>query len=408
MVAMPSAGGGGEVSEPAAAVRAESDRSLVWRVRWTVVLTLTALAIAAGVVALVRLGDSSPTPAPIGVWHRLADAPLSPRAKPLAVWTGQEALFIGGAVQPCAPWVSCDAATADPTGPGNERMLRTGAAYNPATGGWRTIAPAPGFVDQGYPAAYAGGHAFVLTSRGWAAYDVAADSWGDFDPPWDDHYGTSTLGDTVYGLSHGRAIAYDAATGQLTRYPVDHIQPRIGGVSVTGTPAGPVLSGYDVARPNAHPAVVDAWDGHSWRRLPRTGQASWVLTWTGRRLVSVTSGIHGPEHPAARRPWGGAIDRTTGGWSALPTALIYPETSGWDVLSDEWNPATHRGPWFVTHGLVYDDSTERVWPLSRPDGGPDSLASAVWADGKLIVFGGADFSDQTITGLSDGAWIYTP
>jgi hypothetical protein len=263
-------------------------------------------------------------------------------------------------------------------------------------------------VDQGYPAAYAGGHAFVLTSRGWAAYDVTADTWSKFDPPWDDHDGISALGSAIYGLSRGQVIAYNASTGQLTHYPADRVKPRMGGVSVTGTPAGPVLAGYDIARPNSHPAVVDAWDGQGWRRLPPTGQASWVLTWTGRRLVSATPGIHGPEHPAARRPWGGIIDPTTGSWSPLPDALTYPDTSGWDVVSDDWNPATHRGSWFVTNGLVYDDSTGRVWPLPRPDGGPDSLASAVWADGQLIVLGGADFEGQMVTGLSNAAWIYIP
>jgi len=98
-------------------------------------------------------------------WHELDPGPLSPRGGASLTWTGTELIVLAG-----------------------ERH-HDGAAYNPATRTWRTIADPP-WTDAGVvQAAWAGDRLYVLgpdtqatTSpccqpRRWAVYDPATDEW---------------------------------------------------------------------------------------------------------------------------------------------------------------------------------------------------------------------------------------
>jgi hypothetical protein len=374
---------------------------------------VVAIAVASSWLSSIR--ESSQPASPIGQWHTLPAPPLSPRSNALGLWTGHEVLYIGGDTQPCAPVVSCDAQVVNPAGPGTEHATRTGAAYNPTTNSWRTISPAPGYVDGGTQAVYADNHTFLDTTRGWFSYSIAHDTWKKFTPRWDPGEGLSVLGSRIMGLSHGQVVVYDVVTGAWTTYPVDPIRPRLGGPIVTATSSGPVLAGYDSTKPygvhHAPQTLVDTWDGHRWRRLTPGNQMYGDFTWTGARLVDPLPGIqdHGDEytwdHPV---PVGGILNPATGAWTTLPAALLHPDTSGWNVSAHDNPAAPAFQHWFITDGLVYNDDTGRVWPLPRPQGGTESGASAVWANGRLIVLGGADFSGQQLTQLSNRAWIYTP
>lgn len=104
-------------------------------------------------------------------------APIAPRSTPVSVWTGTEFIVFGGH--------SFDESFVD------------GAAYNPATGEWRTIASAP-ISPAAYPAAVWAGKEMVVWVSGddsefpampnpgpgqVAAYDPATDSWRTLDSP---------------------------------------------------------------------------------------------------------------------------------------------------------------------------------------------------------------------------------
>ncbi len=71
---------------------------------------------------------------PAAEWTRTAPSPLSPRNAAKSVWTGSEVIVFGGTTQPECPL--CDYAAYGDT-------LYDGAAYDPATDTWRTIADMP-------------------------------------------------------------------------------------------------------------------------------------------------------------------------------------------------------------------------------------------------------------------------
>lgn len=71
---------------------------------------------------------------PADEWTRTAPSPLSPRNAAKSVWTGTEVIVFGGTTQPECPM--CDYAAYGDT-------LYDGAAYDPATDTWRTIADLP-------------------------------------------------------------------------------------------------------------------------------------------------------------------------------------------------------------------------------------------------------------------------
>jgi hypothetical protein len=98
------------------------------------------LLVAACALGLLHLaasgcGGEAGTPADTGVWERAPRGPLSPRHGATAIWTGSEVLIVGGDVaSPCPAGASC-ARRREPR--------RDGAAFDPGTGSWRTIAEAP-------------------------------------------------------------------------------------------------------------------------------------------------------------------------------------------------------------------------------------------------------------------------
>jgi hypothetical protein len=387
------------------------------RVRRRVLAGAAAVAVLAVGVAgsLAGTRDHADGPAaPRGLWREIPAPPLSPRALALGVWTGRDVIYLGGERRPCSPGVSCDAAMTNAQAARAYGWLEDGAAYDVASGTWRRIAPAPDYVESGSEAAFAAGHLFVDTNRGWYAYDVRRDRWSDFSTRWLQGYAVSAVNDLVYGqTAAGKVAAYDARSGRWTTYPEDTIRPRLGGATVSGTPSGPVLGGYDASTPyNIHhgsPTLVDVWDGQAWRRLPQTGQMERGFVWTGRRLVNPSVGEQdrGDEFTWDRAyPYGGTLDPAAGTWQPLPPALEQAAV-GWDVSTTGY-PAAPGGGWFVEGGRVYDDDTGRAWPLPRPEGAPRVYSSAVWADGRVVAFGGASYSGQRLLSASNHAWIYTP
>ena len=93
-------------------------------------IAAAALSSAGCVIGGANTGDAA------GSWRKAPAAPLSPRERALGIWTGREALVIGGSdAPPCPSGASCGRQARPP--------LRDGAAFNPRTRSWRRIAAAP-------------------------------------------------------------------------------------------------------------------------------------------------------------------------------------------------------------------------------------------------------------------------
>jgi hypothetical protein len=362
-----------------------------------------AVVVAAGVAGMVVSGapHADVPSGGVGHWRELPTPPLSPRADALSVWTGTEVLVLGGDPRPCPPNAdSCAVRGA----------LRDGAAYDPTTDTWHRIAPAPDGLLSVVGAVVVDGRLVVGGSR-WSTYDPIADRWttiptadGTSDP-------MAALGGSVYALRRGRVVVYDDAAGSWSTVPADPNRPALTQKTLTATSAGPVLTGYtfdthhpvDMSTPPL--ALADVWDGTAWKRLPPSHRLGISFSWTGERMVDPNPYVEkaGGAHGWAQDvPTGGTLDPTTGTWGRLPAALTSVEP-GWRDVS------ASGGPWFAFGGRVYDDSTGRVETLPRPDGAPDVFSTAAWADGRLVVFGGADATPgATADALTNRAWIFTP
>ncbi len=116
-----------------------------------------------------------------GEWRRLPDAPLSTRFNHTMIWTGKEVLVWGG------------------TSAGDiQEPLGDGAAYDPATDSWRTLAAAPLDPRSSHTAVWVDDVMIVwggrsegdVRFRDGARYDPATDEWHlitepSFDARWD-------------------------------------------------------------------------------------------------------------------------------------------------------------------------------------------------------------------------------
>ena len=378
---------------------------------------LTVAGTAAAVVAVVLAGvvdagrDTAPQPAaPLGGWREIPTPPLAPRAEALAVWTGREAIVVGGGTGVCPPNADCASALSHP--------FRDGAAYDPTTNNWRTIAPAPVRVRPGDRLVTAGGvvvlRHWMLHGSRWFTYEPDHDRWSRIRrvPPGVGD-GPSAIGSRIYATAGRRVATYDVSRSRWRLLPPDPIRPRLAQRTVTATTSGPVVTGTDSSQPNDghQPSLLlaDVWDGRRWRRLPpsqQLGNGAW--TWTGTRMVDPEPfTLDGGEVDGWGRsyPVGGTLDPASGRWGPLPAALVEPPESdgrGWDVTAS-------GGPWMSVLGQVYDDDTGRLGTLVRPDGAPDYGVAGVWSGDHLLAFGGTD-SAQGYSGdaLSNRAWLWSP
>jgi len=391
------------------AARRAGDRQRSQR-NWTAGLAAAAvLAVVATGVALARTGEGDDRrldPAPATSWTRLPDAPISPRTGGLAVWTGTEAIFLGGEVDNiCPPSADC----AEPS-----TYAKDGAAYDPATGTWRAIAAAPVPVAVHTPHATVGDNLVLVGDDGsWHAYDSSADRWRELParPDAQPYPGLlSTIDSRVYVLGRGDAVqVLDLDTEKWSTLPASQHKPRIDAQTVVATPEGIVVTGVDSTAKND--GTVPSWvfaevyDGTTWRRLDRSDMVGgYVWYWTGQRLVAPDMQCtDGGEVNGYGRciPNGGTLDAGTGAWGLLPDP---PEvgTGGWSVIAQD-------GPLMAIWGYAYNDSVGTWTKLSRPDAAPDQSVAAVWADGTLIAFGGVDSErGWDKDSLSNRAWSWTP
>ena len=307
------------------------------------------------------------------------------------MWTGTELIAWGGVART-----------------GTVRPVSDGAAYNPATRTWRTIAPAPrgvlGVVGNG--AAWTGKAAVFWAGNSpdgpatGAVYDPATDSWRRLPPgPLGPREGYSSVwtgkelllisGTSGDGLATPSAAAVIPATGSWRLLPAlnaltgllangavwdgqeafvigrQSLCPQLGS---SCTKFRPIFVAYDPATDTARPINVRSAPVGA-KQLEQLSP----IAWTGSEVVFATIG-----NPAA-----GLVGYSpdTGAWSvgrAAPCAVAagYTQTA--------WLGDRYVAPCGTTGLQIYDPATN-TWEKITP--GPSPLNSR---EGSAIVWTGTD------------------
>lgn len=342
-----------------------------------------------------------------GDWRELPAAPLLPRAYALGVWTGREAIVLGGEIDRCPPHVDgC-------LGPGE---MRDGAAYSPQSNTWRNIPPAPVRVGPGDRLVVADGVVVLRHARShgssWFTYEPDHNRWSSIgDVPEGAGDLPSAFGPEVYVPAGRRIAVYDVTRFRWSLLPPDPNQPRLVQRRVTATPHGPVVTGYDSTRPQdgtvANPVIADVYDGTSWHRLPATNILGNDWAWAGEEMIDFDSFAHqGMDPKSGPEPGlelGGQLDPASGRTSPLPDSALETPEDGWSPV------AVGPGGWAASWGLVYDVSSGEARTLPRPEDALDSSTTAVWVGDSLLVFGGATLGgEESLADTTNKAWLYTP
>ncbi len=173
-------------------------------------------------------------------WRELPTAPLSVRRDASGTWTGRELVVAGGVQVPFS---------------GPSIYFRDAAAYNPATGKWRKIAPMPR-RETGATAVWDGKEILLIGGGGQKGL-----------------------------FSHG--LAYNPATNRWRLLPA-MAYPRTGFAAVWTGRQLLVWGGLTASRrPPPHGEVYTP-ASNKWAALPASplrGRASPVAVWTGRQMI---------------------------------------------------------------------------------------------------------------------------
>jgi Kelch motif len=279
-------------------------------------------------------------------WSDVPSAPIEARSFPAAAWTGNELVIWGGARS---------------TEYGAASALDDGAAYDPATGSWRLLPPAP--IGARAPLDVWTGRELIV--------------WGT---------SVRSLGRPIDGA------AYDPTTNAWRRIADAPIELTDASAVWTGKEMvvfGAALHGGNV--PETPVAIGAAYDPvtDSWRRIADSDlspQAS-AAAWDGHEIVAWDY----LNHSAAYSP-------TTDQWRRLPNV---------DIWTGECAPRS-----VGMRGFVYGDycGIEVVWDagsgvwtdVSRMKAGPSTRVVPVAAgDGVFVMIN--DLNDGT-----ESAWMYIP
>ena len=220
-------------------------------------------------------------------WRRVAPSPLRPRVHAAGVWNGKEVVILGGTGRRVTA---------------RDQAVRDGAAYNPATGRWRTLPPLP-FATQAGRVFVEHGRLFAVSktarAQPLAVLDPGARRWRtpDGPPRWerDGEIAAGRMrGDLLllWPAAGGDAVGVDLSSERWITVrqtdPPSGSPECICSVGVGALPSGPVaVVAYDPGRRHwwrfdlgspstataqATPDVLYLIDGSSRAVLRRTGQ----------------------------------------------------------------------------------------------------------------------------------------
>lgn len=389
------------------------------RGRWALPLAagIAVTAVSVGVYA-VGTGDDEPTQrGSAGSWAAMAPGPLSPRATPVMAGWGDAVVVVGGREEvPCPPTASC---ARDP-----RPTERDGAVYDVLSGTWTALPPAPLPLDA-VSSAVLDDVLYVLCSKPGSirvdllALDLRTRAWSTVPPPPVDgtYLRLTAAGDRLVAAhpeqpsASSRDAAWIPAQQRWELLPpgpfgrsYDRTMTWTGTALVLVTPGSP--PGAEDTGPNfVHAAVLD---GDRWRELPESdlvigGASDWA--YAGGKVVSATTlaADGGDVNPFGRTlPSGGFLDPETGSWSALPTSPDAQRRFGFPYAAGD--------RWVVEDGFVLDAADEQWHVLQPPPPGVgEQGASAAWAAGRLVVWGGASgYSSGVLAELVGGGAVWTP
>lgn len=350
--------------------------------------------VAAGTAGVLQSRDRATGPAPgprpttgTSAWRRVADLPLTPRWDPLAIWTGTEALVVGGLSRTFVG------------GPAPVPELTDGAAFDPEAKTWRAIADAPyalGTRSVG-PSLVVGDTVVVAELGKWLAYDVPSDAWSALPPPPRDIPQPVITADVANGLVYAVDMYVQEGDGAPVQVldlglrtwsalPLSTHEPRLDSRSLAMTDVGLVLVGDDVyprqAGDGQESSRAELWNGIRWSRFPDStvNGSGWV--WTGQRVISTYRVTERDSNSDGRHGFrAGALDPATGSWSALPWLPGHAD----GLLDGGW-PETD-GELVFGEGYLYDDADQTSQPVTSPT---ETLGASgvVLAGGRVMTFGG--------------------
>jgi hypothetical protein len=343
-------------------------------------------------------GEQPPRTGATQSWRRLAPSPLAARVGHSAAWTGAELLIWGG-------------------GPFGSRPLADGAAYDPATDRWRRLPPAPLAGRSGHAAVWTGTDMLVWGGRrpapggrsetalaDGAAYRPATGGWRPIAPAPVTGNRAVWSGRELLAFGHARrgggtrprleGAAWDPRSGTWWRLPASPLP--------AGDEVEVVLAGGDVAaftyldgERACHGGLYDLATG-SWRTLGACPLLPIMYPqpfWTGAELVLLTSG---PEwFDGGDNEWGervytnGTYDPASDGWrrpAARPPSLqpgygVRFVWTGREVLL-----------WGLGGGIAYDPAADR-WRRMADAPFTREFASSAWTGSELLIWGGATGED---------------
>ena len=334
--------------------------------------------------------------------------PLQPRSDPLAVWTGEEVLVVGGVDI-------------------RDELRRDGAAYRPGRG-WRELDRAPTPLSGAYAAAWTGGMLLVVEPSAPAVltYDPDRDAWEEREAPeaarrlgavagWSGSELVLAGGSRVDGegpegpQALDDAWAYDPAADRWQALEPLPAGPQPGAVG-GWTDAGLVVAGGrdDGFEPVGDTARYDPEAG-AWEVLddvPDAVSLGGEVVWTGTELVGVAGA------------GGVALDPASGAWRAL-AERDEPAAAGEQLV---WTGEEV----LVVGGLAFAVDDDGVSPQPREqvsayDPAEDAWsawpaaplearqgAAVVWTGAGLFVWGGDDGRFEDLTRFDDGGLLEDP
>jgi len=358
-------------------------------------------------------------------WLPMDAAPITGRSRHAAIWTGSKMIVWGGY-------------GASPT-----TYKADGAAYDPASNVWTTIAAPPTeFKGRRDPhAVWTGSKMLVFGGRETevkndvAIYDPATDTWtvGAVSPlskRWGAAYAWSTTtnellvwgGYTGTGSSSvaGDGAAYNPTTNSWTLLPAAPIPAR-------GEPNS-AWTGTDLlVFAGSKADLSDLVDGarfnpvtRSWTKFSDPPSTTWIArynqaaAWTGTAFA-VWGGITTPS--PATILGNGAIYTPLSGWSAIPepSDAVLPPLSRRQLASMFHSSGklyvfsgVASGSSTAISGMAAYDIATSTWTNVSTTNAPSARvhASVVWTGREAIVFGGGT-TDTTSTTLNSGG-IYRP
>lgn len=373
--------------------------------RWVLAAVVTA-ALVAG--ALVLRGDDAGE----DTWTMLPDAGIEGRSDPAAVWTGTAMIVWGGA--------------------GARRALGDGASYDPVADRWTPLPPSPLVARRAHSGVWTGDRMLVFggqglgegcrracTLRDGAAFDPTSGTWTPIPPapiePRHSHSAVFVAGRMIVwggagesGAALGDGAAYDVATGTWTVLPPAPIAPRLGHRAVASADGMLVWSGSSEAdeggRYFADGAVyrvdTNAWAAMAPAPAKLGARDTGAGVWTGEELLV----------------WGGY------GRSADCTPCLHADGAAYDLATDTWTPIAgsplsgrggHRAVWTGREMIVWGGfdtemrsdgaryrPTSDLWSpvIAGPLAGRQHHVM-VWTGRQLLVWGGEGASGK----LADGA-----